>query len=67
MPTSAQPLRELSAAKNGPQTFGSLCKKQMVSVGRSHNFCTTIGISRPSKRIMPMDVARFATVGKVDA
>jgi hypothetical protein len=38
-----------------------------VSVGSSDNVYTTIGISRPSQRDMPTDVARCASVGEVDA
>jgi hypothetical protein len=54
------------ATINGSQTFGS-SRKEMASVGSLRNSYTTIGISRPSQRDMPMDVARYATVGEVDA
>jgi hypothetical protein len=40
-------------------------KNKMVIVGSSHNGRVTIGISRPSQRNMPMDFARYATVGEL--
>jgi hypothetical protein len=39
----------------------------MVSVGSSRKDFTTIGIARQSQRDMPTDIARYATVTKVDA
>jgi hypothetical protein len=47
----------------------AVCAKnnKMAGVGSSGNSCTTIGISQPSQRDMPIDIARYATVKDVDA
>jgi hypothetical protein len=42
-------------------------KNKIASVGSSRNGCTTIGISWPSQHNMPKDIARYVTVGEVDA
>jgi hypothetical protein len=47
--------------------LAALAKKQMASVGSSHNGCTIIGILRLSQGDMPTDIAQYATVGEADA
>jgi hypothetical protein len=42
-------------------------KNKMASVGSSYNGFTNIGISLPSQRDMPTDVAQYATAREVDA
>jgi hypothetical protein len=68
MRTSAQPLHELpEPGKMDHRLLAVLAKSKMPNVGSLRNGCTTTGISRPSQRDMPTDVARYATVGEVDA
>jgi hypothetical protein len=52
------------AAENGPETCGSLQKKQMVSVGSLLNGCATIGILQLSQHHMPRDFADMPQSGK---
>jgi hypothetical protein len=60
MSTAAQPLHVLP----DPRKMDHIL---LASVGSSHNGCTNIGILLTSQLDMPTGVARYATVGKVDA
>jgi hypothetical protein len=65
---AAQPLRKLSEPqKMYHRLLAVHAKNKTASLGRSHNGSATIGISRPSKREMPIDFARYAAVGEIDA